>query len=1003
MHHSVGCLMVRVLGFQNLILSALLVASSAHALKMDETTHDEIIGRLEIGIESMEKTEPERAGILLRLADLYADRARLKGMNEIEQNCQNCRGAKNDRKKAIALYTEALPRAEKAKQGRIVLQVAHLNALNQDQAKATGLYNQILAHKKAYSSEVRAIANASLGEIYFKQSEFKKAQGFYEAARRENLQNRALVEFRLAWCHLNLGRNDLAIKSLVKLLQNQELLQTATVDGKSIDTSFVQDVSHDLALFLARAEVGPRQIDMLKQLSPANSRKANLHTLASETDRLGKKTSSLIVWAAYVDEGEVQPNEKLEVQTRVAQIFYDMNNLTLAANAYEKSLDLWKKNGCSDEALCEDLKGRLRKFVTSWNKAQKKKPTMALFRVYNAYLQVFSNDAEMLHWAAVTGHDLKRYKEAASLFHRAAEQANVDLQKTPANAELKTILEGSLLGEIEMAEASKDNVAKENAYNYYLQANPGGSKAFEVRYQRAQLYYSTNRYQDAFSEFHYLASTPDKTHKDLRMKSADLALDSLVAMKDDKNLQTRSLEYARFFPERKSEYLKISRKATLNIVAGNLKNDSSAGQSDYSASLVALNQVNMEGADDQERIKFLKNKIVVAQKALDLNSVADSSMKLLSIKKLSQEDREWTMSQQVWVAELKLNFAEAYKLSKKMKLSNLSSADRELRLALLADLAGLNSKSHNEKYLNLAGSSRAANLVRISLIKDSSNPWKELNRHLPLLKKNPDLLAGITLETFARKKDFDRASRLLKTTQIGRYAAGQTLQRQLDLREFHKLDREIRDHRIYGYSDRALQKSLKERLKLIGQSDRRAQQAFLKGDWTLKILSLSQLARENRRVYQDIVALPVPAKLNAADKAKYRQLLTAKAQPYLQRSDKINSELADMWSASNSVQGLQAAYMTATPEMQRLYRDEINPLAQNAPEGAANRLRSLLTTPLMRPSQRDVMVARRELQANPFDISKAQRLRDLENQKGSNAMVVYLDERISQLKKGETL
>ena len=67
------------------------------------------------------------------------------------------------------------------------------------------------------------------------------------------------------------------------------------------------------------------------------------------------------------------------------------------------------------------------------------------------------------------------------------------------------------------------------------------------------------------------------------------------------------------------------------------------------------------------------------------------------------------------------------------------------------------------------------------------------------------------------------------------------------------------------------------------------------------------------------------------------------------------------------------------------------------------RLQNLLRTPFRRPSQKDIMVARQQLQANPFDISKAERLRELESQSGKPAMVVYLDERISQLKKGKSL
>lgn len=988
-----------------LVLLLALNLPMASAVRMDETTHDQVINRLEMGIESLDSADPARTGVLVRLADLYADRARLKAMNEMQAGCtEKCPGSRADRQRSIKLYNEALPKVERSQQGRTLLQIAHLHALQDESKKSTALYTQILNSKRsAYSSEVRGLANSSMGEIHFRTGDFKTALRYFEAARRENVKNRALVEFRIAWCQLNLGQTQKATKTLIALLRNPEMMATQTTDGKTVDPSFVQDTSRDLAKFLARSDVGPREIALLRDLSPDNMRKANLHTLGTETDRLGRKEASLVVWAAYVDEGEVQPNEKLEVQIRVTKIFYDMGKSDLAANSFEKAMDLWKQHGCTGPDLCEELRTRAKGVVTAWNKAQKKKPTANLFRVYVAYINVFQDETEMHHWAAIVGRDLGKHKESAALFHRAAALAHAELQKKPDDKKMQTILEGSLLGEIEMAEASKDLKAREAAYNYYLAINPNGEQAVQVRYQRAQVFYATNRYKEAFSEFHYLASMPSTEHKDLRVKSADLALDSLVALKDDQSLQVRSLEYARIHPERKTEYLKISRKATMNIVAGNLKNEKAADKSDYKANLAAIANVNMDGADDAEKIKFYKNKIVIAQKALALDTVTQTSNLLLGVKSLNNEDREWAMAQKVWVAELQLNFAEAYKLTQKMELPHLSKADRELRLALLADLAGMNARKHHERYLTMTNSVRAGNLVRITLIKDSSNPWRELDKHLSKLKQTPDLLAGIVLDTFARKKDLNKAERLLKTTSISRYAAGQTLSRHLQLRDFHAFDRKISSHRIYGYSDAAMQKTLKERLKLLGQSERQAQAAFRKHDWTLQVLSLSQLARENHRLYQDIKALPIPRRLNAQQRAQYQQLLKQQSAPYLARAEKIENELNDMWSNSNSVQNIQNVFMTASPELQRLYRDEIAPLAKNAPRGAKNRLDNLLNTPYRRPSQRDILLARRELQANPFDISKAEQLRTLEAQNGRPAMVVYLDERISQLKKGNSL
>lgn len=969
------------------------VLCATHAVKMDESTHDEVIRRLEIGVESMETSDPERAGILARLADLYADRARLKAMNELSGQCiDNCKASRTDRRHAIELYEEALPKIEKTSQGKVVLQIANLYNLLDESTKATRLYSKIVnAGPKAYASDVRGLSFAAIGEIAFKKTDFKTAQKNFELARREELKNPAFIDYRLAWCQLNLGEINKAVNTLVSLLKDPNKLATQNTNGKTVDVAFVTDLSADLARFLARQDnVGAKQINLVRTLSPENARKNNLKTLADETDRLGKKSASIAVWAAYVDEGQVSAEEKLEVQTRLAQIHYDMNNQAAAAAAYEKALELWKKGGCNKADPCDDIKARLRHFVTSWHKSQGKKPTQNLFRAYVAYAQVFQ-DTEMYHWGAQVGSELGKYKEAIPLFHAAAERAKAEKKQN--------VFEGSLLGEIEMAEGSKDNKLKEAAYNYYLGQNPNGAEAFQVRYQRAQLFYAAGRTKDAFNEFHYLATQPGKDNKDLKTKAADLALDCLVTLKDDAGLQVRSLEYARIFPERKSEYIKINRSATMNIVAGNLKNE----RADYKANLAALNTVSLEGADESEQIKFYKNKIILAQKAMDLDVVRSAANELLDIRKLSDSDREWAMAQKVWAAELQLNFREAYQISQKMKLAHLSKADRELRLALLADLGGLESRRHNENYLKLSTNRRASNLVQITLIKNSNNKWRELEKYLPSLRSSPDLLAGIALEVFAAYPDFNRAKGLLKTTRIGLYPAGLTIARHIALRDFHTFDRKIAQHRLYGYSDQAMRKTIKERLHLIGLSERNSHDAIKKHDWTLQILNLAQLARENRRLYRDILALPVPAKLDAEQKKQYADLLKKQSDPYLARAEKIETELNQMWSDSNSLQNLQAAYMTASPELQKLYRNEISDLAQAAPSGAQKRLQTLVATSFKKPSQKDILVARKELQASPLDISKAKNLRELEAQGGRPAMVVYLDERISQLRKGKSL
>ncbi|MGE4132619.1 MAG: tetratricopeptide repeat protein [Bdellovibrionales bacterium] len=969
-----------------IMIVLVLFMQTSFAVKMDQATHNEVIRRLEIGLESMDKNAEERPGILLRLADLYADRARLQAM------AGDGPSSREDRRIAIRLYTEAMPKAPAERQGDLLLQVAHLHTMNGRADRAHALYQSITqAPKNKYTSETRGLAYTNLAELSFKKGEFRAALKLYDRARQENLRSRAFVEYRRAWCLFNLGQLKPATAALIALLNNPDWLRTSSTNGDGIEPGFVQDVSSDLARFLARGPLTTSDIQRLRQLSPDEGRRANLKTLAEEAERLGKKKQALAVWAAYVEEGEVDHYEKLEVQTRLARLHLDLDLKKSAVQMYNKALALYTSKPCADESRCAPTRDQMKRFLTSWHKSLGKGSSPSLFACYKSYSNAFA-DAEVAHWGAQLGADLKRYKEAGELFHRSADLAG----------DKKAILEGSLLGEISMAESLKSSTIKETAYNHYLQLQPQGPKAWEVRYQRAHLYFETKRFVPAFQEFHALITSTPHGPAELRAKAADLALDSLVAQKDDTSLETRAIEYARLIPSRKLEYLKLSRQATLNRIAGQIQSKNTQ-RPVYLAGLADLNKINLEGADAKERAKILRNKIVLSEKAGELETLRDSLSRYLALADLSAKDRDWAITKKIWVAEMQLNFGEAYDLSKKATLKTLSPANRELRLALLADLAGRDSRPHNKAYLRFEKNPRLANLARVTLVRQAKNRWRELDRHLRSLRLHPDLLADLALEVFASEPNYSKASRLLKTTRIGRYPSGQTLARHVALRDFQSFDQKIARHKIFGYSEAVMKKTIRERLRLIGMAERNLQEALNMKDWTLQALSIGMLARENRRLYHDILALPIPRRLSPADRNQYQSLLKAQSDPYLQRAERLESRLKSHWGGSATLHDVQTAYRSASQDIQKLYAREMKSLIECAPPHAQNHLKDLLSTPYRKPSQRDILIARRALQEQPFDLARAQALRDLESKAGRASMVVFLDQRIDSIKKGTTL
>jgi hypothetical protein len=965
--------------FSLMLAIALLGTQMVHAVKMDHKTHDELINRLEDTLASMAKNASERSPVMFRLAGLYADRARLKEMEEVERKCSNCLKAKEDRQKAVQYYEVTLKDQSKEKQGEVLIQLAHLESLNSKDKKSQKLFHQILnAGTKVYSSRVVGLAHLNIAEDFFRKADFKTALKHYEKAQAYDLPDPALPRYRAAWCELNLGHEKQAISGIKNILKNPEMVK---------DVSFHEDASNDLATLLPRAYVGNEQIQELLSLSPESKRKENLKTLAEECSRLGKKGSAILALQAYSKEPGFSSTEQIETQIQIAQLQFDMGKTDLAQKEYRDALNLWKQLGCRKDEACKDIKIRYRNFVTSWNKLKKSRPDQNLLQAYEDYLSVFSDDLEMTHWAALTARTLNDAPKGVALFRRAAA-----LAKEQRNAKM---FEGSLLGEIELAEKSKNKDLMEAAYTHYINENPQGDKIWETRFARAALWAAQKKYQQAFSEYHNIVTADAKAAKKYQSSAADAALDQLARLNDHAALQARSQEYAKILPQKSSQYLKVARKAVLNqvpvLASGSLKQ-----------ALDKLEQYPQAGASKDELVKFHKNRILLSQQLKDVARAEKAAWDLYKVKGLSSDDNAYAIGVIAWAAELKLDFKTAFLYQKKLTPKR-PSADDELKLAVLAELAGLNSYNYYSSYLKKERGLKARNAVRANLVKNSSHPWKELSKHLKDLKSSPDILAAVALDAYSRQPSDSQIRKLLKTTRIARYPEGKTLERQFTLRELKKFDREIGKHRLNSRNDRLLQASIKKRLQLLHTADVKVKQSLRAKDWSLQVITLAINARENERLQKDLLALPPPRGLNKTQLAQYKKLLFDQSEVYRRKAANISEDINALMERDKDLDGLTLALENASHPVRKVLEKELT-LARDLTRGnAKNRLSQLLKLPSRQPSFQEVTVARNAVREDPFDLSKTARLKELEAQRGEETMVGYLDARMSAMKKGAKL
>jgi tetratricopeptide (TPR) repeat protein len=290
--------------FRSFILTVLFGAMSSAALaeKMNSETQNMVIERLEQIIKDMGAHDSSLNPSRLRLADLLAERARLRFMNEIEVSCKGCKGSVADREKALKLYQSVFPHFQAQIQGVILFQMAHLYDIAGQGQKAANLYLGILKNPKKYSPEMITATRSALADLYFQQGNYKQSLYLYNLVSRDpKADQKALVQYRIAWCHFNLGALKTAIRTLEKLANKPELMTKNTTAGVVLDDGFRQDVLQDLATFYSRRAVTDQDITSFQRLTPDAIKKVMLLNFAQEVDRLGQKQAAAKIYHIYLD------------------------------------------------------------------------------------------------------------------------------------------------------------------------------------------------------------------------------------------------------------------------------------------------------------------------------------------------------------------------------------------------------------------------------------------------------------------------------------------------------------------------------------------------------------------------------------------------------------------------------------------------------------------------------------------------------------------------------
>ncbi|MCB0420448.1 MAG: tetratricopeptide repeat protein, partial [Bdellovibrionales bacterium] len=496
---------------------------------LENVTRDRLIEKFKKVYIGLAPGDSSRGPVALRLADLLSERARLQTMEELGKDCGECRAGEKDRLEALKFYKVGLSSVPERSKGKVFAQMGHLYELLGEAPKARALYQDVINKKMGGMAEAEAYI--SLAEMAFKSGDFASAVPFYSnAIEHPGLAKKGYAIYRRAWSYFNQGNYSAAVAALTAMLKDPKLLTRSGDSDHTENLQFKEEVSRDLATFMARQGVGLKDANLLYSLSPDRTRLENVSYLAAELERLGQLKASAELWI-FVQQKESDPLKRFEGQMHLAQVYWNLKDLKQAQNAYVNALDLWKAiNGCQGEN-CSSYKSHMRAYLLEWHRVEKKAPSEALVTLYEQYLEVFPEDTVLKVNLARIQQQLKQWTLSYALYIEVLKGYDKN------SAETKKVIpdqEALLTTLIDVAESSKEENLQLKSYQTYLDLSQARLKEREVRYQLAYIKYKKEDYLSAEKEFYDIATNAGyKGAVPLKVQAADLVLDILALLKKD--------------------------------------------------------------------------------------------------------------------------------------------------------------------------------------------------------------------------------------------------------------------------------------------------------------------------------------------------------------------------------------------------------------------------------------------------------------------------------------
>lgn len=940
---------------------------------------DLMIQKLESVYKGLSNANETKQKVGLRLADLYSERSRKMFLAD----APDINTINSDRERALFHYKSALKIAKDKKP--IYIQMGHLKELGGLSGEAMAFYQKAADRETKQGSE----AHFSMAEILFRQKKYSQAFENYQSALvNPQFHRGGLAEFRMSWCEYYMGKIPLAVKRVEKILKNPRLLSRAADSGSvQVDKDFQNEVTADYVRFLVDSEsVSDKKISSLYELSTEKLKEQNVIYLAKELERLGQIGTAKKAWEFLIDHS-TSPENRAEAQVYLVQLMYKLNDFKGVNEKLEQIHMTSLESVRCDTDTCKEFQLRLKEVVFLWHKEYRKNITEELVQAYQQLLLLVPEDSVRMS-AADAAFNAKKYDVAYQTLSEYIQSAKSQGIKAE-------ILERALLRRIEVAEVLKDAIKLEIAQNDYLEISPKKTQLSEVLYQQAYRSYESEDYKNAAEKFHKLAINPD-IKPDIQSKSADLALDSLAILKDHGRIQSWSTEFSGLFVKRSPQFLTIKNKSILTQAA-----EAASKGKNWQEIGRALDQFDLAHASVDERVKFHKNRLIVAKNIKDLKSINYHGMELLKFPQLGVEDKSFVYNLLAWRAEMYLDFQTALKNQLAAKKINKNQNRDWLRVAMLAELSGEKSAKYWQKQL----SSTTDTLEKLSICRRLSlgvESWKSLSKVCKTeIQKDPAHLMEVVLDIYSRTGDSSSRQIITKNPVFKGHAVRSFIQRKSF---WEKYDRALNKARSVALDNNLKQNNLVRNIqkkdRYLTRLESLVGQQVQNGDWMVQVVAFSDLSQELKDFYTALTEMPPPEELTDAEKNQYVELLSQQAAPYLTRSNDYAGFLEKLWSDQQSIHQFQLLHADAKGKVYELVAADVQRVTKRFPERGlalvvAKKDAKSEVAGLDVVTQQQIENARLQVRDAPFDSAKIQHLMGLEKLRNNEIMVQYLTLRLN--------